>query len=304
MVSPVLGPDAEDVPDELGASLSEIRHAFKSGDQRPHHRRRHHLSLVTDRDIIEADHPGRRRPPGRSGRAATPPPSAKRSTPPVDRAGTARRGRGPRVIGISSPRCSRVESRTGRRRLWGLRRDWHLLVYGPAARSTRRDLPSRSSCPLDTRTGRRRTMDSTTGGTVSASTASYGGRRQHVRHRQVDRAGPGRRRCHRGVRRHHGDTAGATAGGDPRAGGIAGGVALDVSGKGAERRGPRPAGGDRAGSGCTCDASSPASCSGVHFLDEPKRTSTRGVAVNLKRILFGCQAAGLVGRRRTGRGAG
>ena len=56
VVSPVLRPDAEDVPNKLGATLSDIRHAIESvtrdrivaGDDT--------LSLVAGEGIIDADH--------------------------------------------------------------------------------------------------------------------------------------------------------------------------------------------------------------------------------------------------------
>jgi lysophospholipase L1-like esterase len=111
IVSPLLRPDAEEVPNKLGASLAEIRHAFESvtrdriigGDAT--------LSLVTGVDIIEADHLADGIHPGDEGHKRIAAHVGKALNAAVKSAGEGAGAEGTPadVIGISSPSMFRVE---------------------------------------------------------------------------------------------------------------------------------------------------------------------------------------------------
>jgi len=110
IVSPLLRPDAEQVPNKLGASLAEIRHAFESvtrdriigGDAT--------LSLVTGEDIIEADHLADGIHPGDEGHKRIAAHVGKALNAAVKSAGEGAGAGAPAdVIGISSPSMFRVE---------------------------------------------------------------------------------------------------------------------------------------------------------------------------------------------------
>ena len=203
IVSPVLRPDAEDVPNKLGASLSEIRHAFESvtrdriigGDTT--------LSLVTGADIIEADHLADGIHPGDEGHKRIAATVGKALNAAVKSAGDGAEGSRPRSSGSAPPRCSRSRATTtpttpirARTRL-PPPRCTDLLFRSTGGTSRRVASPLDHENRSETHHGFHHPHRF-----VPRRRQGGGGHRGGERHRQVECAGPGRRRRHRGVRRH------------------------------------------------------------------------------------------------------